>query len=414
MAQTAIDQVKSPNYLKQDVALIFQAIKAGESCAIIGTGSVGKSNLMRFITRPDIRLQHLEKGEAKYCLMVMLNPHMMVNLGNEALAHAGESWPGYELMLNRLYRAMWDGDYPEFVVERDVDREKSRKTMLGEAHHLYNRLYRDNPVLAQAGIRHLESLVYEVLSLGPMWKVVFIFDEIEEFINALPATFFQSLRGLRDAHKQRVMFITASRRTLTDIVEDAIEDRADAPQYKSRLEGFVELFNEWTLYISLMDYPSVMDAVDRYIIRHRMERLNSDLELKDNITRALFKVSGGHGGLLRRSFLPVAAKRKTLGDARDDAFPSDDLLDELLRNAGVATECQTIYFSLPRAEQETLCDIVNKQYVANQLALQNLVDKHLVVDNVNRPYVKLPLLHRYVYRLMPPNDAGQNATGPSK
>ena len=41
-------------YRAPEVKQILAAVQAGDSCSVIGIGSVGKSNLMRFLQREDV------------------------------------------------------------------------------------------------------------------------------------------------------------------------------------------------------------------------------------------------------------------------------------------------------------------------------------------------------------------------
>jgi hypothetical protein len=40
---------------------LFHRIHAGESCAVVGAASMGKSRLLQFILRPDVATHHLAK-----------------------------------------------------------------------------------------------------------------------------------------------------------------------------------------------------------------------------------------------------------------------------------------------------------------------------------------------------------------
>src|SRR5690606_32080045 len=168
-------------------------------------------------------------------------------------------------------------------------------------------LFDAHPVLAQTGIRQLEDAVTEVLRLDRRMRIVFMFDEFEEFIN-LPAYFFQSLRGVRDDYKQRLMYVTASRFSLPELVAQHKPDPKDV----GIMEGFVELFHGFTHYISRLDNQSARASIER-LERRFNTRLQPDLE------RGLICTTGKHSGLLRRGF-------RTASRIYDPSTLNDDAL----------------------------------------------------------------------------------------
>lgn len=51
---------------------ILQAVNAGDSCSIVGIGSVGKSNLLRFLLDEAVHRHHLAKALAD-CLFIYVD-----------------------------------------------------------------------------------------------------------------------------------------------------------------------------------------------------------------------------------------------------------------------------------------------------------------------------------------------------
>ncbi|HXW00348.1 MAG TPA: hypothetical protein VEC93_18155, partial [Anaerolineae bacterium] len=49
-------------YRQAEVNQILTALQAGDSCSVVGVGSVGKSNLLRFLGQDEVRQAYL--GEA--------------------------------------------------------------------------------------------------------------------------------------------------------------------------------------------------------------------------------------------------------------------------------------------------------------------------------------------------------------
>lgn len=368
-----------PNYYQQaDADFIFRHIAIGESCSLVGIGSVGKSNLLQFVTRHDVKERYLGAERAPYYVMVLLNPHQLIHPQKQVLDMTGEAWPGYEIMLNRLRRTLavmlYEGRIPDGRDENGdvVERVDSR----------YNLLFDTHPLLAQTGVRQLEDSVTEVLRLDRRMRIVFMFDEFEEFIY-LPAYFFQSLRGIRDDYKQRVTYVTASRLSLPELVNQ----HKPNPREILNMEGFVELFNGFMHYINRLDIESARASIERL-----ERRFNAALSTEP--TRLLLYTTGRHPGLLRRAF-PAAAQ---LTDA--DRLTDDQFIERMLQNRGILQECESILRSLTTDEQDMLKQIIQRQPISEDSdSWAALTDKSLVTktrDTPPRPVLTIPVFAVYI------------------
>lgn len=60
------------DYLTDIVGTLFNLLCAGESCALVGVGSSGKSNIARHLTRLDVRQYYLGE-EAAHTVTLYLN-----------------------------------------------------------------------------------------------------------------------------------------------------------------------------------------------------------------------------------------------------------------------------------------------------------------------------------------------------
>jgi hypothetical protein len=355
-------------YQKDDLTYIYRQLRAGEFCSLVGMGSAGKSNLVSLVARDDVRDAYLPREEAMSYVMVMLNPHLMISLSEDARYHTGRGWAGYEMMISRLRRKLISQTfYPHL---QQAGREDVVKQIESYYAHLFDKL----SATAQTGIRQIENALYEVMSLGEAWRVVFIFDEFEQFIAMLPPDFFQSLRGLRDEYKGRVMYITTSRRPLWELTDEAF------PEEKDRLimEGFVELFHGALRYVSPLDPRSAGESVRRLSERYSIQL---DRAAQEN----LILVTGGHAGLLRRGFVPTMKQP----DAARDA---GTLINLLLDDRGLSEECSVLIRSLPPNERRVLRQLLDNEPVNDTAGWKSLIDKHLVYDDNGRKSWRIPLL----------------------
>lgn len=364
-----------PDYFQQqDVDWIYKMLRAGESCTLIGIGSVGKSNLMQFLTTDRVKLKYLQK-QASTTLMVLVDPHKLVHLEQQALNQAGASWPGYEIMLSRLRRGLAEFADKGHLPPKSPNEEDD---LFSRVQDHYLNMFEAQPILAQSGIRHLEESVYEVLRLGRDWRIAFLFDEIESFLH-LPPEFFQSLRGLRDEFKQRVMYVTSSRAPLDELVSKHVK-----PEGHDMLESFTELFHGFNRYIGPLERPSA-----EFMVR-RLERRYT-ITLGTAGSQTLMNITGCHAGLLRRSFRPFS---NVIG--MGNSF--DQLFDHLLKDRGVLQECEVIFNSLPPTEQNFMRQIVSGKPVSmKEEAWKMLSDKHLVTKGIHgEPTLIMPLLGGYI------------------
>jgi hypothetical protein len=393
------------DYRQPDVDYVFDKIAKAESCSLVGIGSAGKSNLLRTLMQDDT----LARGKKKYfpenppqIILAFLNPHKMIHLQRRALEQAGAAWPGYEMMLNSLLRALVEmdteglRDNEHCIVELIAKVENYYRNLFGAAAYFgqagQQLFLPSHPLLVQTGFRHLEESIYAVFDTARQcrqdWRIVFLFDEVEEFIARLPAQFFQSLRGIRDDFKQCLTFVTASRRSLDEIVDD-VAQRKPTPQaqqaFRNGMEGFVELFRGFMRYLGLLDKTSAAALLKRLAQRY-------DQALTEDAQRELLALTGRHAGLLRRSFLRAAAGVSQAG--------SGEFGEYLLRDPGVQQECQTILGSLSPDERTVLIQLVKGQPMPDRSVLYSLYKKHLITHpDAGEPEIRLPLLAQYLSRL---------------
>ncbi len=365
------------SYQQTDAAYVFNALHAGESCALIGVGSVGKSNLLRHLMRPDVKALHLAEA-APYVMTVLLDPHTLMLLRAQAAERVGDLWMGYELMLSRLYRVV--RDIP-VLYEAGEPGQMSIAQRIKAAH---NELYNSDPVIAQRGLRHLENAIYNILRQDDRYRIAFFFDEIEEFMR-LPAEFFLTLRGIRDDHKGRLAFVTTSRSDLVDVMVKPFETR-----HRETIEGFVELFHEHTRYINPLDPASARAALNRFVNRYNDRDKLNDRQIA-YLTEELLKLTGGHVGLLRRSYKPTIDYYFYAQQAQGMT-----LAEYLITNSGVQKECQTLIDSLTLEERAAFSEIINHSVDIDPVIAGRLMDK-CVIEQTGAGYrCRYALLHRYL------------------
>jgi hypothetical protein len=390
MFVTSPDKPMPPFYQKEDCQFTYRSLQAGESCSLIGIGSVGKSNLLQHLTRDEVKLQHLDKAEAPFLLTVYLDPHTLIHLSGRALEDAGELWAGYELMLSQMQRTLVykEGSKSGVAGKGDASRVKSsggkaENPLSSQVGQALSSLRNGDSVVRQSGIRHLEDAVYSVLADDDRWRVCFLLDEISGF-SPLPAGFFQSLRGLRDQFKGRLTYITTSNTPLDSLLADLHEPA------RSAMKDFTDLFRDRVRYISPLDAASAAAVVDRFIARYD-DSYSVHPKGKAFLNGEVFTLTGGYVGLMRRSFQPAV---QYLIDGERGA-----ILDVLLANPSVARECDTILSSLSEAERRVFYHAIHDGQIQDAAVWDQLFEKHIVKRTADgQADFQSPLLGQYALR----------------
>lgn len=281
-------------FRKHEMSDVMACLNAGDSCAIVGIGSVGKSNLLRFLQRPDVQRHYLDENLSFATVFIDVNKML-----------SSSAWGLWELMLHELLTEM---------VNRDID--------AATAEQLDN-LYRQatEPCGRPLALRHLDRAVRLVCGrLG--YRLVFLIDEFDELNHSLPPRAFSALRALRDDNKYHLMFVTAMR----------------ANPFRLRTSGTTEAFDELIapniVWVGPYSDPDLQVIVERLGKRH-------DMELDRAAVDHLGLITGGHPGLVRIMFGLLAADPNIS-------------LTTLSTHVEVQDECRRIWASLEADEHRAL------------------------------------------------------------
>jgi DNA-binding winged helix-turn-helix (wHTH) protein len=294
-------QSQSPTFRQETVRRIMTSVAAGESCAVVGVGSVGKSNLMRSLTEPAVS-QHYLGDKAQQYLFLYIDGNAMLEMS---------AWGVYELMLHR-------------IVERIEAEQRPEAAQLDA---LYQR------AVSQPGrdliLRYLDRGL-KVLCGRLGYHVVFLLDEFDAIFASLDRHFFAGLRALRDEHKYWLIYVVATRQELS-----RLRDVRDS-------EAFYELVSRNNAF-GLGPYSE--DDAHAMITRLSAR---AGASLPQATVEQLLALTGRHPGLLRTGFWSLIT---------DPSVSSDDLFRELLGDAGVWDECRRIWDGLDGEEQAALAEL---------------------------------------------------------
>jgi len=366
---TPTDTQRDITFRYEEIKEILSKVRAGDSCSVVGIGSVGKSNLLRHLLRPETQKHHL--GDlARELKLVLVDPNNMLDslpllTGQQVLS----SWAGYEIMTHRLYKAFYP--FTGFT-------EEDKKTF----QYAYDQLHNgQNPLIPHIGLRYLEAVLEILLSqpepAGSHRRITFVFDEFEDMLANLPEKFFQTLRGIRDDYKYRLTYIIFTRRSIPQII-------AQNGYNHLALEPFVELFTGNTLYLGPYSDADAKAMLDRLSAR-------KNVTYPPSFRNFLLRVSGNHAGLLRASF--------DLAGQIAFGTPESEALRFLANSEPIQSECQIIWDSLPEIEQATLKELVGQPSASgkDQTVVALLREKYLLTGEADNLQI-VPILFREFVR----------------
>lgn len=310
-------------FRKEDVEYITQKWQASASCAVVGIGSAGKSNLLQHLIDPDVQAHYMGESAASFKSIVidanMLGPLPSPNAPD---AEQVRCWAGYELMMHRLYLAF----YPFGMLSPDEARR---------FYDCYTALQDGtNPLYAYMALRYFE-LGLEFFMRKNI-KIAFLFDEFDEMLRQMPVKFFQTLRGIRDANKNRIVYLTFTRSPLVTVVE-----RLNIPMLD--IEPFIELFTDNVHYVGPYNETDARQMVEDLSRRNK-------ISYPEPVPTLLLQATGRYAGILRAGF-NLLEEFSNVNLAEQDV---DSMASLLASKPAIRTECRTIWTSLNRSEQYVL------------------------------------------------------------
>ncbi|MCU0512676.1 MAG: hypothetical protein MUE40_08910 [Anaerolineae bacterium] len=356
-------------FRREEVDYVMKRWRAAESCTLVGVGSVGKSNLLQHLADEDVQRQYLGADKATRFKTIMIDSNLLGPLpapepGNEPF----RCWAGYELMMHRLYLAF----YPLDVLEDDAMNFYETYQMLQDG---------TNPLYTYMGLRYFELGLEFFLRRGI--HLVFMFDEFEELMRQMPVKFFQTLRGLRDHHKNQLSYLTFARAPLPVVAE-----KLKLPGLE--FEPFAELFTDNIYYVG------PYNEIDGRLMLDRLLGRNQRINYPPHLASFLLYASGRYAGLLRAAFRMT----DTLGSVNVEDSQSERLVEKLASRPPVRMECETIWKSLTAGEQQVLKALSGLGSPASspetEQAMTMLVQKRLVhVDKAQQTLKIEPPLFRF-------------------
>ncbi len=313
-------------YRQALVTALFAKIRAGDSCAVIGAASMGKSRLLQFMLRPEVRAYYLGSADAT-TLLIWVDCNRLV---------AFSAWGLHELLLTGLLEA--SVHYAVIREQRETLLQLRRETILQR-----------NKLLAQRNVEMALQIFCQELKV----QVCFIFDEFDEAYQQLPARALASLRALRDRHKYRLTYLLFLRQPLDQLrpVQDC--------------EGFYELSSHALFGLQPYGQSDAQDMIAQVMQRRQSLPMPDDASIQQ-----LLQASGGHPG-----FIGALVEGMSGAEASEQTWQS-----WAQTQPKVQEECRKLWAGLSGAEQETLHHLA--QGIATDFRQrQSLLLKGLIVED---------------------------------
>ena len=347
------------DFRKEEVETVMKHVAGATSCSLVGIGSVGKSNLLQHLTDPNVHAHYLGEDVAKKIKTITIDANMLGPLPPDK-DDAMRCWAGYELMMHRLFLAFYPFD---MLSENEANRFYETYLALQNG---------TNPLYAYMALRYFEVGLQFFIRQG--YKVVFLFDEFDEMLKQLPVKFYQTLRGIRDANKRNLVYITFTRSPLPTLVE-----RFEIPLLG--IEPFIELFTDNVIYVGPYNEKDAAKMLNELVTRRQKN-------YPDAIKTMLLEATGRYAGLLRAGFSSLEELANLAQLQTTDA-----LAEALAGRSAIRTECKTIWTSLNRSEQYVLKAVARltpyNVSTETELAVTMLVQKRLLRLDKNQQRLEI-------------------------
>jgi hypothetical protein len=323
-----------PNTLRQDDgAYILQRVVDGDCSALVGVSNTGKSYLLRTVAQPEVqrRMADLDVGDYVFA-------YVDFNLMLEATEQGF-----YELILRCLMEELQKRDTGADFLER---LQGAYQTLV------------EPPSAFQISLSFSEGLT--AVCQGTSRNLVLLFDEFDEPYEQIDGRAFLNLRALKDKYRERLSFVTATNRRLSNIRRGRDVDE------------FVELFEPFTRFLGPLSRSDV-DEVVSWVASQE------GYTFDDEDRSFLYHHADGHLGLLLaicRALGEVTGE--PVRDASQDWLIHRQVRDRLDREINVQGECRKLWDDLTEVQQDALIAVVGAEEEVDEQALESLRNKGIV------------------------------------
>lgn len=325
-----------PTYREDEICLILDAARQGQSLCFVGIAGIGKSNITNFLRHDpyQYKQQYLGKDTAQF-----LFPVIEGNGWNQTPQHL------WELML---------ADLSELT--RDLPQPPADTKMLQLSEEQ----------------RTFSALRERVQWVTKDHQVMFILDDFDKVLQAGPLSMLEQLSALRNAGNRDKLSYLLFTKKLPHLLGKA------HPLLNN--SKFYDLFKDFIYALKPYTYQ---DAQQMLLFLN--ENADKPLHLKD-LPLIREKLTGGHAGLIKIVF---DSWRRTAPEA-------DDLVTFFAEKPEVRNECQRIYQGLHRHEQQVARRVAHYEQTAeDQAVIDHLCRRGLLLNATSGEWFS-PLLASFL------------------
>ena len=323
-----------PNTLRQDDgAYILQRVVDGDCSALVGVSNTGKSYLLRTVAQPEVQRRMADLDAGNY-LFAYVDFNLMLEATEQGF---------YELILRCLMEELQKRDAGAGFLDR---LQGAYQTLV------------EPPSAFQISLSFSEGLT--AVCQGTSRNLVLLFDEFDEPYEQIDGRAFLNLRALKDKYRERLSFVTATNRRLSNIRRGRDVDE------------FVELFEPFTRFLGPLSRSDV-DEVISWVASQE------GYTFDDEDRGFLYHHADGHLGLLLaicRALGEVTGE--PVRDAGQDWLIHRQVRDRLDREINVQGECRKLWDDLTEVQQDALIAVVGADEEVDEQALESLRNKGIV------------------------------------
>lgn len=299
----------------EEIEMILQYARVGNSSQLIGLPGVGKSNLLELLAyNRNVRIRHLDDKQTSYHF-VLVN---FSEVRNRPLTD----------VMKFIFLELIDS-----LEERDMD--EAYQTVSGIFKDSLS--YQDEMVLFQ-GLK--KSMDY--LTQKKELSIILLFDRFESFIPSADHEFFSYLKILRNRAKYKFSVVFCLNRPLEDTLDSSI------------FADYYELVAGHTIYMKLLDEPGLAFRIE-YLEKAANKKLD-----KNSLNRIL-ELTAGHGKLTRLCIeIALATTEPTITP------------EFLLSQKSVRGALWEIWYFLSPSEQKLFLDGLKEKHYASNQFLENI------------------------------------------
>jgi hypothetical protein len=317
----------------EDSLYVLQRVTDGDCCAVVGVSNTGKSTLLRALALARVRQRSIG-DDADRRIFVYVDFNLMLEATEQGF---------YELILRCLLE--------------ELARLGPEATFLDRLQTTYKTLVAP-PSTFQISLSFTEGLT--AVCQGLSSELVLLFDEFDEPFEQIDGRAFLNLRALKDKYRERLSFVTATNRRLSNIRRGRDVDE------------FIELFEPFTRFLGPLTASDTADVIawvaaqegytfddeDRAFLHHHAD---GHLGLLLSICRALGEVTG-----------------EPVRDPGQDWLIHRQVREQLDGDLNVQGECRKLWDDLTEEQQEALMAIVGAEEGVDQRAIDSLEKKGLI------------------------------------